>query len=244
MTRRSSSRDVEQLSTYLDGGLSRKEQASLKARLASDPVLRATLQDLQRTRALLRQLAHKRAPRSFTLTARMVGARPPMPRAYPILRLAAVIASLLFFSTFASNLLSGAAPAAPAPAAMEMEQMLATEAPMLAAPPPSADKAMAPTPFPPSGMGGGEAEATPSAAPLATMAPTAAPLGAIAPPTESPQVPEERTLTKALPEKTPSYPFSVLGSLQAALVVIALASGLTAYCLRRAAIRKWQQKTR
>jgi len=244
MTRRSSSRDVEQLSAYLDGGLSRKEQARLKARLASDPVLRATLQDLQRTRALLRQLSHKRAPRNFSLTARMVGARPPMPRAYPILRLATVIASLLFFSTFASNLLSGAAPAAPAPAAMEMEQMLATEAPMLAAPPPSADKAMAPTLLPPSGMGGGEAEATPTAAPLASMAPTTAPLASMAPPTESPQVPEERALPKALPEPAPSYPFSLLGSLQVALIVIALASGLSAYCLRHTAIRKWQQKTR
>jgi hypothetical protein len=46
-------RDVEKLSAYLDGQLSRADAARLESRLASDPGLRAVMDDLRRTRAVL-----------------------------------------------------------------------------------------------------------------------------------------------------------------------------------------------
>ncbi len=88
--------DLERLSEYLDGRLSPAELSRLETRLTSDPELAATLQALREARALLRQLPRRKAPRNFTLTPQMVARKPPLPRAYPFLRLATAMAALLF----------------------------------------------------------------------------------------------------------------------------------------------------
>jgi hypothetical protein len=106
-------RDVEQLSAYLDGNLPRADSARLEARLAADTELASLYQDLREARSLLRRLPQRRAPRRFTLSPKAVGVRPPLPRAYPVLRLASGLAAALFFVTLLGNFI--AVPAAQAP---------------------------------------------------------------------------------------------------------------------------------
>lgn len=96
-------RDIELLSTYLDGELKPADFAKLEARLRSDPELASVLNDLRVTRTLLRKLPSRKAPRNFTLTRKMVGQNPPLPRAYSVFRFATTIATLLFFFTFGLN---------------------------------------------------------------------------------------------------------------------------------------------
>lgn len=96
-------RDLELLSSYLDGQLKPSDSARLESRLSSDPSLRAVLDDLREARSLLRRLPSRKAPRNFTLTRKMVGQNPPMPRAYPMFRFVTVLATLLLFFTFGLN---------------------------------------------------------------------------------------------------------------------------------------------
>jgi hypothetical protein len=96
-------RDIELLSSYLDGQLKPSDSARLEARLASDPDLRAVLDDLRAARGLLRQLPMRKAPRNFTLTPKMVGKNPPLPRSYPAFRFVTALASLMLFFTLGLN---------------------------------------------------------------------------------------------------------------------------------------------
>jgi hypothetical protein len=142
-------RDVEQLSSYLDGQLSPSDSARLESRLASDPALASALDALRESRNLLRRMPKRRAPRNFTLTRQMVGLKPPLPRSYPVFRFATALATILFALTFVSKPLGQLAASAPAPmnygmgggggdAATEapaQEMALATESPVEAPPP-------------------------------------------------------------------------------------------------------------
>jgi len=112
-----SSRDVEQLSAYLDGQLSQADSARLESRIKSDPELQSVYDGLRQSRALLRRLPMRRAPRNFRLTPNMAGVKPPLPRSFPFFRLASALASILFFLGYALNL---SAPAAPTPTAIGM----------------------------------------------------------------------------------------------------------------------------
>jgi hypothetical protein len=144
-------RDIELLSSYLDGQLKPSETARLESRLSTDPDLRAVLDDLRSARGLLRQLPMRKAPRNFTLTPKMVGKNPPLPRAYPAFRFVTALASLLLFFTVGLNFLApqvnsqspafgmggGGAPeifsaeeAPAAPEAAAQEAPAATEAPV------------------------------------------------------------------------------------------------------------------
>ncbi len=96
-------RDLELLSSYLDGQLKPSDSARLEARLASDQDLRTVLDDLRAARGLLRQLPMRKAPRNFTLTPKMVGKNPPLPRSYPAFRLLTALASLMLFFTLGLN---------------------------------------------------------------------------------------------------------------------------------------------
>ncbi len=100
-----SMRDYELLSAYLDGQLDQAERSRLIARLVKDPALAEAMQELRQTRALLRQTPQRRAPRNFTLTPRMAGIRPPVPRAVPALSWASAVAMFLFLITLGYNLL-------------------------------------------------------------------------------------------------------------------------------------------
>ena len=99
-------RDIELLSAYLDGQLSPSVSARLEARLKTDPELVSVMDDLHTARGYLRQLPKRRAPRNFTLTRKMVGQNPPLPRAYPAFRFATALATLLFFLTYGVNFLA------------------------------------------------------------------------------------------------------------------------------------------
>ncbi len=99
-------RDLDLLSAYLDGELSPSDSTRLEARLRSERELVSVLDDLRATRTLLRKLPKRRAPRNFTLTRKMVGLNPPLPRSYPAFRFATVVATLLFFFTFGINALA------------------------------------------------------------------------------------------------------------------------------------------
>src|SRR5512143_2685647 len=112
--------DAETLSAYLDGQLGQSEVAVLEKRLASDPSLRRTLDDLRIARGLLRQVPKHRVPRNFTLSPTMKRIRAPEPRLVPVLRFASVLAAFLFVAAVAVNSLAPIAAthlaAAPAPA--------------------------------------------------------------------------------------------------------------------------------
>jgi anti-sigma factor RsiW len=99
-------RDLELLSSYLDGQLRPSDSARLEARLASDADLRAVLHDLRAARGLLRQLPMRKAPRNFTLTPKMVGKNPPLPRSYPAFRFVTALASLMLFFSLGLNFLA------------------------------------------------------------------------------------------------------------------------------------------
>jgi anti-sigma factor RsiW len=152
-------RDIEQLSAYLDGQLGPSVSARLKTRLASDPALASTLDALRESRTFLRRLPHRRAPRNFLLTPKMVGKKPPLPRSYPVFRFATALATLLFGLSFVTNQIARFGAAAPMPAygmggGGGGADASVTEAPMLEmAPAPQATQEMAillstPTPGP------------------------------------------------------------------------------------------------
>jgi anti-sigma factor RsiW len=180
-----SNRDYEQLSAYIDGQLSSGEQQKLEERLRVRPELQAVLDDLKRTKMLLRMAPHRRAPRSFTLTPAMVGTQKArekhsfLPNLFPALSFAsaialfALVASLLFeflpgsFSTMTSNREAkevamqpapGMAPEATAGARTQAEEDTTSEAAPQAAAPQSAAPAAMPTATP--ALGALEAPAT------------------------------------------------------------------------------------
>ena len=113
-------RDIEQLSSYLDGQLNPSDSARIESRISSDPELASVYNDLRAARGILRKLPARKAPRNFTLTRQMVGLKPPLPRSYPLIRFATVFASVLFLLSFTATALSPivsfSGAAAPAPA--------------------------------------------------------------------------------------------------------------------------------
>jgi len=66
-------KDWELISTYLDGQLTAAEKRLVMDQLALRPELAQGLEELRRTRAVLRAAPRRRAPRNFTLTPAMVG---------------------------------------------------------------------------------------------------------------------------------------------------------------------------
>jgi len=108
MINKISPRDWETLSAFLDEQLTTKERAQLVARLEANPDLSEALENLRRTRAMLRRVPRLRAPRNFTLTSEMAGARPgtrSLPEIYPVLRLASVLATFFFLVIFVGSLI-------------------------------------------------------------------------------------------------------------------------------------------
>jgi anti-sigma factor RsiW len=99
-----SNQDWELLSAYIDGELSSAKSEHLEARVQSNPDLRAALEDLSRTRAMLRSLPRLKAPRSFKLTPEMAGQRQPR-RLYPIFQFASALSSLMLILVLLSDFL-------------------------------------------------------------------------------------------------------------------------------------------
>jgi len=99
-------RDIETLSAYIDGQLNASDAARLETRLKTDPELASVMNDLRAARGILRKLPARKAPRNFTLTRQMVGLKPPMPRTYPLFRLATAFAAVLFLFSFTATTLA------------------------------------------------------------------------------------------------------------------------------------------
>lgn len=249
MTQTPSFRDVEKLSAYLDGQLKPSEKARLESRLGSEPELAAILKELRQTRSLLRQLPQRRAPRNFTLTPKMVGQKPPLPRTYPAFRFATVLATLLLFFTFATNFmaprLANIAPYAygrgGGGGGGEPETMLESAATEETAQPqlemPAAEELAIPgTPTPMATPGAPVAEDSlriePTPQPSEKSGVQAVPTGDVF----AQQAPVDE------PERTPAPLISA--PVQILLAVVALLSGIIALLLRYTAIRKWRAKVR
>ncbi len=101
MTDRISPEDWEILSAYLDGQASVKEQEKLKQKLAAEPEMQRALEELQRTKMVLRSAPRRRVPHNFTLSPSMVPQRRPFFRLVPSLSFASGLAVLLLVLTFA-----------------------------------------------------------------------------------------------------------------------------------------------
>lgn len=106
MNNQPSFRDVEQLSALLDKTLPQADAARLQARLEKEPELNELYTQLRETRAMLRQLPQRRAPRNFTLKQKNARVRPPLPALFPGFRLASILTSLAFVFTLAINSLT------------------------------------------------------------------------------------------------------------------------------------------
>lgn len=259
MTTSPSFRDLENLSVYLDGGLRAAESRRLESRLASDPGLRAALDEIRQTRALLRRLPARRAPRNFTLTPKMAGLRPAPPRAYPVLRLASALATFFLIVTAVTDFLGSVTLGASTPM-MAVEQAVTMEA--VAAP--GMEAVILPTETP--ALPSGTPEATPETAygggggaePGATLPAALPPSARVAEVTSTPSakkaagadtgvnaptpLPAETLLPPAvaapeqeaaLPPEAPPPALSPLRLLEILLAVVAVTSGGAAFFLRR-----------
>jgi len=113
MRARISNHDYENLSAYLDGQLTASEQWKLEERMRARPELKAVLEDLTQTRAMVRMMSHRRAPRAFTLTREMVGDIRPrrwqgfFSSLFPALSFASAVATLVLVATLIFELAPG-----------------------------------------------------------------------------------------------------------------------------------------
>ena len=236
-------RDLEILSSYLDGQLSSVEAARLEARLRTEPDLRSVLQDLRGARSVLRQLPMRKAPRTFRLTPKMVGKNPPLPRAYPVFRFATTLATLLLFFTFGLNFvgpqLASQPPVfgmggggAPDTYAAESASQAATEAPLAEMAPateaPAEEPAVARAPMPTASLSAEEAaRAAETLTTQSDAGENAAGDTALVPP----QTPAETDLT---PPVSPIWQWILAG--------IALAGALIMGLMRQLAFNRWRNK--
>jgi hypothetical protein len=181
-------RDWEALSAYLDNQLKTKDRVRLESRLNESPELRSALDELRRTRAVLRSQPRLRAPRNFTLTAEMAGVRhgaQPVHGSYPVLRLASILATIFFVLMTVGEL--AVRTASPAPVTMAVSQNQPAAAPF--------------------GMGGGAGVAEAPAPPPAAEAPVmeaSAPIetsGTEAPLMEAFALTEETAMKESLPSE-------------------------------------------
>jgi anti-sigma factor RsiW len=238
-------RDIEQLSSYLDGQLSPSESARLESRIASDPELASAFNDIRAARGILRKLPSRKAPRNFTLTRQMVGLKPPLPRSYSFFRFSTAFTTILLVLTFAANALtqlprmSLAAGGAPAPSVQGAYGMgggpAATEAPAAA----PAIAAVTATPA--------SSEAPMAAAP--SVENTAAPTQESLPTTSADATTVQPPMAKEgvhLPESQNQPPVNaergviVPVAWQVTLLILGLISGLIMLALRRSAKQKWK----
>ena len=139
MTIELSPQDWEALSAYIDNQLNPRERKRLEIRLQASENLRIALDELRRTRRVLRGTPRLRAPRNFTLTPMMAGVRPVRTRLYPVFRLAFAMASVLFVLAFAGDLFTvtsggGSSLDVTAPDSLTVQQSVEVEIEAAAAP--------------------------------------------------------------------------------------------------------------
>lgn len=238
-------REIEKLSAYLDGELNSSESARLESRIKADPELASILSDLRSTRSLLKKLPTRKAPRNFTLTRKMVGLNPPLPRTYSFFRLATTFATILFLLSFSATALSpyfsfsAAAPAfgyggggggdassMEAPAAEEPMLEMATEEPAPAAAVPAATETTADQADTATEETGRVMEATPE--------------GEVAPKDVQPESSEPAQTLEAQPQPEVQNDAPVSYTWTLLFLVIAVGGGVTMRVIRRTAGNKWK----
>ncbi|MEK6255883.1 MAG: hypothetical protein N2C13_01025 [Chloroflexota bacterium] len=99
-------KELEMLSAYLDGELSDQDNKGIQARIQANAELNAALENLRKTRALLRQTPLAKAPRNFTLTPEMVGSRSTAGRLFGTMRFVSAMAMILFAVVVVGDLLT------------------------------------------------------------------------------------------------------------------------------------------
>lgn len=194
-------RDYEALSAYLDGEISSRDKARLEGRLQADAGLRQELNEMRKTRILLRSQPRLRAPRNFTLTPQMAGMRAASSArmgAYPVLRLASVLAAVFFVLVLVGDLVGSS-----------MQPSLVA----------MSETGQMPNAFPAMGLGGGGGGSGGDAIPPVAMAPMEAQdtgEAALQPEATFQAAPEQGALKKA-PEEAPQpeLPAAETGLMQA-----------------------------
>lgn len=212
-----SPREWEALSAYLDGQLGPKDRDRLETRLKGNRELQSALEDLRRTRIVLRSQPRLRAPRNFTLTPEMVGQRSAEYRApapfFSTLRLVSALATVLLVIVLIGDFFSHA------PAASQSQSaavpMASTDMAMQAAPAAGSEAGAASAKLAPSeaetpaeGLGAAQITEQPlaGAARIMSETPTEMPpaagtvgLGGGSPPTDTPGVSQPPAAAQALP---------------------------------------------
>ena len=232
--------EIELLSSYLDGQLNANESKRLETRLASDPELASVLNDIRATRSILRKLPARKAPRNFTLTRKMVGLKPPLPRTYPIFRFSTAFATILLVLTFAANSfgLRMSSASAPAPAMGGYGGGLGSGGGCDTCAEEPALQAAAATEVP------AATEAPAVEAPFAEMLPAPTLEGTLRetePAADSMQAPKEGASESELQNQAPVKSEAAIPVMwQAALLGIILLSIFGMWLMRKSAARKWQ----
>ncbi len=130
-------RDYEQLSAYIDGQLTPNERRKMEERLRARPDLQVVLEEINRTRTLIRAVPRRRAPRNFTLTPAMVedlraGRKPgSIFNLFPALSFASALATLALVATLVLDLVPGLMPSGTPysqPAAVALEAPIEEQA--------------------------------------------------------------------------------------------------------------------
>jgi anti-sigma factor RsiW len=125
-----SQRELQKISSYLDGLLTPLEADAFERSLKSDEELAWALVEIRKTKELIGSLPPLTAPRSFALSPEMAGLR--MTRPSPLLRYATAIAMLAFTFTLGADLLLNMAGGMmrSAPAMEVMSDMVLEAAPL------------------------------------------------------------------------------------------------------------------
>ena len=255
MTKQTSFQDIRKLSAYLDKRLSKSAQARLEARIVSQPELQEILLEMRQARTLLGHTPLLRVPRNFTLTPKMVGMRPPVPRSVPVFRMASVTAAILLFISFTFNYLAPFASTPNMATAPELSQSgggCGYEDPA-----DCGDVTMEVIPF---GIGGGSPEtATPEEAAVMAIAPKAMDTTTSkATPKTTPEgsqrvikqplqdanntFPDLPALDTPLSEKSQSQTQPLLNSFQVVLILFVLVFGSSAFLIRQINIQRWRKR--
>ena len=97
-------RNLETISAYLDGELTTNERERFEHQLQKDDSLQNLYQDLKRARSVLRNAPKLRAPRNYILTPEMVGIEVRQSRAFPLFRFASAFAAFLLVLLFLGDI--------------------------------------------------------------------------------------------------------------------------------------------
>lgn len=101
MNKNISSRDMNNLSAYLDGQLSAKDRMKFETRLKNDEALQQSLREFRQTKILLRRAGNIAIPRNFTLTQEMAAQIKPIRRSRMLPALSISSALAIFLLVFA-----------------------------------------------------------------------------------------------------------------------------------------------